>query len=331
MKKYAPALVAILLLFVTLLSACASAAAPSTAAEQRTSQYNNAAPAAPMADGGVQKAAAPGLAVDSSSTDTIQRLVIRNATLDIVVKDPGASMVKITKMAEDMKGYVVTSTLSKISTQGGIDIPQAQISVRIPADRLNEALDKIKSLVENGATDILSENVTGQDVTKEYTDQKSRLTNLESYEKQLQKFLEETSKTEDALAVYNQLVSVREQIEVTKGQIKYYEESAALSSVNVTLTAQASVKPVTIAGWQPVGVARDAVQALINTLQFLGSATIWLVIFFLPIGLLFVLAFFILKFIFRRIFKSRPKPVKSVQPAGPIPPSGPIPPAPSNN
>ena len=153
MKKYAAPLIAIMFFLVTFLSACAPAATPSTALEQRSSSYNSAAPAAPApiaADGsGGQKNVAPGVAVDASAADTIQRLVIRNATLDIVVKDPGASMATITKMAEDMKGYVVTSNLSKISTQGGIDIPQAQITVRIPADKLNEALDKIKALVQN--------------------------------------------------------------------------------------------------------------------------------------------------------------------------------------
>jgi hypothetical protein len=38
-----------------------------------------------------------------------------------------------------------------------------------------------------------------------------------------------------------------------------------------------------IAGWQPVGVARDAIQALINTLQFLATAAIWIVLFLIPV------------------------------------------------
>ena len=91
------------------------------------------------------------------------------------------------------------------------------------------------------------------------------------------------NKTEDVLSVYSQLVSVREQIELIKGQMKYYEESAALSSISVQLLANAAVQPLTIAGWQPGGVAKEALQSLINTLQSLANFGIRLAILYIPI------------------------------------------------
>ena len=56
--------------------------------------------------------------------------------------------------------------------------------------------------------------------------------------------MEEATKTEDVLSVFNQLTQVREQIEVIKGQMQYYEQSAALSSISVELYANAAVQPV---------------------------------------------------------------------------------------
>ena len=47
------------------------------------------------------------------------------------------------------------------------------------------------------------------------------------------------------------LPTIREQIEVIKGQMKYYEESARLSMVSVELIANEAVQPLTIGGWQP--------------------------------------------------------------------------------
>jgi len=91
------------------------------------------------------------------------------------------------------------------------------------------------------------------------------------------------TKTEDVLSVYSQLVSVQEQIELIKGQMKYYEQSAALSSVSVQLIANAAVQPLTIAGWQPAGVAKEALQSLINTLQSLANFGIRLGILYLPV------------------------------------------------
>jgi hypothetical protein len=102
-------------------------------------------------------------------------------------------------------------------------------------------------------------------------------------EDQLTEIMGSANRTEDVLAVYNQLVQVREQIEVIKGQMQYYEQSAAMSAISVDLLANAAVQPLTVGGWQPEGTAREAVQALINTLKTLGSLVIWIVIWLVPV------------------------------------------------
>jgi hypothetical protein len=157
-------------------------------------------------------------------------------------------------------------------------------------------MDTIKALVTKPEENILSESVEGQDVTKEYTDLKSRLSNAEKTEKKLTEIMEDATKTEDVLAVYNQLIQVQEQIEILKGQIQYYEEASSLSSIQVTLRSEASIVPITIGGWKPQGIARDAVQALIDTLKGIANVTIWLVIFCLPISILITIpGYFIFK------------------------------------
>ena len=214
-----------------------------------------------------------------------------------------------------MTGFVVSSRLYKTYTEDGVEVPAANITVRVPAERLTEALDTIKALVADPATDIIYENVTGDDVTDQYTDLRSRLTNLENTEKQLQEIMDEAKKTEDVLNVYNQLVSIREQIEVTKGQIKYYEESAALSAISVNIQSLECVAPLTIGKWQPVGVARDAIQALVNTLKFLANAAIWIILFFVPVGLVI---YFPLRFLWKglkRLFKGKAQEQTRRQPA----------------
>lgn len=320
MKKKAVLIASCGLLLLMLLTACAPAATPSAGVIRGDTV--SSAPAAPAQPNTGAKAAnsfaVPNVA--NAQTDT-NRLVVRNADLSIVVKDPGASMDAISQMATGMGGYVVSSRLFKVTNSEGVEIPQASITVRVPVDRLNEALGKIKAEVSNKDTDILAENVTGQDITKEYTDLQSRLTNLENAEQQLQKIMDQATKTDDVLAVYNQLVSVREQIEVLKGQIKYYDESAALSAISVTLQSQAAVKPLTIGGWKPVGDARNAIQALINTMQFIGTALIWIILFILPVVIVLVLIFLVVRFFWRKVFKPR-KP-KTPLPIPPTPPTGP--------
>lgn len=310
MKHRSKIIASILLLLILFLSACAPAMSSQVAYDGRAG-----APEAPAAELGksAEMDSASNSVADSTSQGG-QRLVIRNANLSLVVLDPGEAINTITRMAEEMGGFVVTSNLYKMTSAEGVEIPQADITIRVPIEKLNQAMETIKALVEDPAVDILSENVSGQDVTKEYTNTKSRLTNLEAAEKQLQNIMDSATKTEDVLAVYNQLVQIREQIEVLKGEVKYYEESAALSAINVSLRAQASVRPVVIGGWRPVGVARNAVQALINILQFLGSALIWIVIVVAPVIAILVLFFMLLRFIIRKIFKPKPRKTTAVPP-----------------
>jgi hypothetical protein len=255
------------------------------------------------------------------------RIVIRNADLSIVVVDPIKSQTAISKMADDMKGYVVNSYLYKVQTGEGLEVPEVSITIRVPSDKLDEAIEKIKAEVENPETDILTEQVSGQDITMEYTDLQSRLKNLEATRDQLMVFMDEAKTTEEVMMVYNQLVSINEQIEVLKGQIKYYDESSKLSAITVRIQAQAAIQPVTIGKWQPVGVARDAVQALIKAFKFLVNAAIWIAIFILPIALVIYLVVRLFIWIIRKVFKRKPKAPKNISqipPASqtPIPPQG---------
>lgn len=232
-----------------------------------------------------------------------ERLVIKDANLVLVVNDPSESLDNIARLAEELGGFVVYANLYQTETSEGVKIPQASLSIRVPAEELNNALDVIKAESDQ---DPISQGISSQDVTGEYVDLQSRLNNLEATEEQLLVIMEEAKRTEDVLAVYNQLVQVREEIEIIKGRMKYLEQSAALSSIQIELMANEAVQPLTVGGWQPTGIAKSAVQALINALKFLVNFAIWFVIFILPIALiLFVLVYLPVRWLIRRIRRSK--------------------------
>ena len=304
----------ILMLVTLLLTGCAAAATPAAVGINESSKGMpvEAAPAmpaapAPLMQGGsqpVQSDLAP-LPQDQTAADA--RVVLMNADLSIVVVDPASAMNTITKMANDMGGFVVSSQLSKVQTSNGIEVPEATITVRVPAEKLTTAMDQIKALVKDAQNDILSENVTGQDVTKEYTDLKSQLTNLQQAEQQLQKIMDSATKTTDVLDVYNQLVQVRQQIDVLQGQINYYDQASRLSAISVTIQAEASVAPLTVGGWQPAGTARNAVQALVNSMKFLANAAIWILLYIVPMLVAIALPIWLLVIIIRALVRRNKK------------------------
>jgi hypothetical protein len=280
-------------LIAVLLAGCA-AAAPTPIAGRTANQSLAGADQAAPGEAALPESPA---SLQSQTGDTANRLVIKNADLAIIVDDPSAAMDHVIKMAEQMNGYVVSANLYQDYTNNGVQVPHASVTVRVPAERLDEALATIEA--ESKQLPV-HKNINSQDVTKDYTDQQSRLRNLEATEAQLTNIMDSATKTQDVLDVYNQLTQVREQIEVTKGQIQYYEQSAALSAISVDLTANAAVQPLSIGGWQPVGVAKRAVQALISTVQFLVSAAIWIILYVIPVlALIFVPLFLIVRWLLR--------------------------------
>jgi hypothetical protein len=272
-----------LAILATLLAACAGAAAPT-----RQEAYSNQGIAEAPAEAYLEAEDAASFNAISSPLPEVRRIVIKDANMTIVVDDPSASMESIARLADEMGGFVVSANLYQMRTESGAEVPRASITIRVPAEKLDEALSQIRA---ESKLPPQSENISAQDVTREYTDLQSRLRNLEAAEAQLQEIMASAVKTEDVLNVYNELVRVREEIEIIQGQIQYYEQSAALSAVSVELLPNEAVQPLTIGGWQPVGVAKTAVQALINTLKVLANIAIWIVIYVLPVLLVIFVVF----------------------------------------
>lgn len=250
------------------------------------------------------------LPADSSAeieaVETGERIVVMNANLEIVVDAPDKSLETISRMAEQMGGFVVNANLYKTQLSDGQEVPRASITIRVPAERLEEAI----SIIEAESDRLpLNKSIQSQDVTSDYTDLQSRLRNLEAAEAQLMEIMASANKTEDVLNVFDQLTRVREQIEVIKGQIQYLDESARLSAISVELIPNEVIQPISIGGWQPVGVAKNAIEALIRALQILVDVLIWLGILVLPIlAIIFVPLYFIIRAVIKRRRRQKENP-----------------------
>ena len=262
--------------------------------------------------------AAEAPASDSSAYDQTQdafnraaqaqeRLVIENADLAIVVKDPRAHMQEITDLAKEFGGFVVSSNLYQSPTALGKEVTEASIVIRVPSERLDEALTRIKE----GAVEIDHENRLAEDVTNIYVDLQSQLKAKEAAAEKLLEIMDQATRAEDVLAIYLQVQAVQTEIEVLKGQIKYYEESADLSAISVRLIAEEGTQPIEVGPWSLEGAAKEAIQDLIFFVQNLAEFLIRFVLYSLPalilIGIPLYLAFLGGRALFRRFRKPNEK------------------------
>ena len=301
-----------------ILSGCGAAATPAPMESQPSApSFSGGAPvieapaptSAPFLQNDALKSAQAGGSTtgsDVTTTDT-QRLVVQTAELTIVVQDVKARVNQLEQMAKTMGGYVVSVNIGQTYAPDGTQEPDAQIVVRVPANQLDAALTQVKQ----NTVDVQNETLTGQDITSQYVDLQSRLTAKEAEADQLTKIMQNATKTQDVLNVYEQLQQVDSDIEVLKGQIQYDQEAAQLSAITVHVIAEQTIKPIQVGGWKPQGTARDAIQNLIYFWQWFVDVLINFFLLVLPILITIAvpifLAFLILRWIFRLVFKRKPK------------------------
>ncbi len=208
------------------------------------------------------------------------RLIVYTAHMSLVVPDTEAALAQVEQLATRAEGYVTAS-----STQQYEEGSRANITIRVPSERLDEVVEQLREL----ALEVRSENRSGENVTEEYVDLNARLQIMEAAEQELLELYQTrqaSGEVSDILEVYQQLVTFRQEIEALTGRIQYLEQSAALATITVELTPDVLAQPIEVGGWRPQGTARAALQALLSGLQFLADAVIWFVIFILPLSLL---------------------------------------------
>ena len=208
-----------------------------------------------------------------------ERVILRDANLSVIVEDTVATIERITTLANDSGGWVVTSNTRTNNSSGGT-YTTGSITVRVPAEGLDDALD----IIREAATEVTQEQVNGRDVTEEYVDLSSRLRNLEATESQLAEIMESAYSVEDVLAVQVELSQVRGNIESIEGRLRYFDEASAYSSVTVSIREEVpSIGEVQVNYWNPFQTAENALGTLVILGQMAVDGLIVLVIIGLPI------------------------------------------------
>lgn len=220
------------------------------------------------------------------------RLIIKNGSMSIVVKNVQESAKAIGEFATKNGGFVVYSNIYKNDIA-----PVAEVRIRIPVEKFDSGISEIKKFGE-----VKSESVDGQDVTEEYVDLESQLKNLKATENQFLAIMAKAEKITDILAVQNELKRVRSEIETITGRMKYLEKSAAMSTLSVSLSSDPDALPTFYkeVKWKPLGVLKSAVRTLVEVGKYLVNFAIWLVVF-IPVWILIIIGYFVGRKIYRKI------------------------------
>jgi hypothetical protein len=268
-------LIVLALSAILLLSSC-SANSKSATARDTIQTHNDEISAAEPAvdqsvapDGSASTGNAGTAAIDPGSVQTSDKKIIYTVDMSIEAKDAAAAINQISAETVAVGGYVSNSNYSKAD-----DIASGYITVRIPPEKLKDFTAKIGTL---GTVE--SSNMGSQDVTADYVDIESRLTNAKAQEAQMLTIMTQAVKMEDILNVRAQLDSIQEEIEVLKGQLRYYDNLVGYSTVTIRITepAPAPVSPTEdpnsglLARWSTGYVWQNVVKGFSNSISFVAN------------------------------------------------------------
>jgi hypothetical protein len=234
---------------------------------------------APAFDDAASQAAGEFPVEPSAANAAIDRLIIRTGSISVTVEDTRVARDAVEAMINEMAadGAFVVST----SEYGGAPdaSPYVNMTIRVPAARFEEAMDRLAAMAVEGTTPTSS--TSGQDVTEEYVDLQARLESLEAARDRLLDIMANAQSTEELLQAEAQLTQREAEIESIKGRMQYLEQSASLSSISIELIPYVLAQPVDTR-WRPAETVREAVEALLRSLRSVGDFLIFFGIFCLP-------------------------------------------------
>ena len=243
--------------------------------------------------------------------------IIRTGSMDLEVSDVPAAVKAARTAILGMGGYVGSSNAG---TNG--DTPYAEIAYRIPADRWEDALAKLRDL-GGLVTKIVSEQTQAVEVTAQVVDMEARIRNLQASETALQGIAEKATKVSDILEIQAQLTNVRGEIEQLTAQLKDLNDRASFA----TLSARYSVPIVAVqavaTSWEPGTAVDEAAASLVAILQNVADAGVWFLIVWLPILIVFGILAAVAVAIARRLGfgRGRGGSGRGTQPTPPAPPT----------
>ena len=274
---------------------CAACGAASMEDGVSNESFAESAPAMATEDESAAQTAGDG--APDSIVET--RQIIANANISLVVAKTEAAMAGVEQIATDLGGYLSDVDISK-GRYGQTEELRGSMTLRVPSVSLEEALERLQAL----ATDVNYLNINRQDVTDQYSDLDARLRNLRATETELLALLTEVrekpnAKVEDILAVHRSLTQIRGEIETLQGRKNLLDNQIGFSTVWVELVPDSINRPIVEDPWSASGPMRNALRALVSTLQGLLTALIWAVIYLTPLLLVVLVPLAILIWLVR--------------------------------
>lgn len=206
----------------------------------------------------------------SSAKKDEDQKVVKTGSLKVKVDDFDKADQDVRTLTKQSGGFVAYSS----DTGEGRD-RSLVLTVKVPAALFDSFIAELKTY----GKEVVSFSENSDDVTRVYTDLQARLKNQKAVETRLVSILAQAANVTEILEVEKELGMVRQNIEQLQSQVNYYDSQIDMSSVTISMILNPESLDVAGDEWQPVGVFKEAVKALVGLVKGLGTLAIWLGVF----------------------------------------------------
>lgn len=157
--------------------------------------------------------------------------IIYQGTLSLDVEDANKAMEGIKDYVKANGGFIESSdNYNGNQTDSELYMSHSYLTIRVPAEKFNEVIDKLKQFGEETSTNISSTNVS-----TEYRDIQSEKESLEIQQDRLVDYLKKAEKIEDMLTIETELSRVRIELNRINTQLDNYDRMINYSTITVNL------------------------------------------------------------------------------------------------
>jgi hypothetical protein len=210
-----------------------------------------------------------GITEDPAALGDFGHKIVKTADLDLRSEEVRRSAARAQQLAAATGGTVLSSQVYRNG-----DSVTADLILSVPSGEFERVLEELRNLGEKVTTDTIS----GQDVTEEYVDLESRERNLRATEESLLRLYDRAENVEEALSIQRELTTVRGEIELVQGRIKYLDQRSAYSQITLNIQPVTSPPPPKPT-WDPGRVVERAWDASLAVLQVMVTAIISALVF----------------------------------------------------
>ena len=174
-------------------------------------------------------ASSPDIALES------QRLapyLVRHGWLELISTDPPATAARAQEMGRGFSAMVQHASVTS---------SRAEIHLRIPEVRLDEALDSLSTLGS-----VASRRLSADDVTNQVIDLEARVASLVGVRDRLRVLLERASSMGEIMSTERELARVQAEIDGIEGRLRHLRSQAAMAELSLSVRKERILGPIGI-------------------------------------------------------------------------------------